>query len=425
MIDDIVYEEIFLESEIIGNTYLLNISENTPETSSKNREPQIIPGNLAGEILREYQIWHGGILVAHTANATIVGPPSTSGVRTINDQSLPGNLAVASYRAGSSNVWVVVTQDIDELSLPSFFPTIPVAITLAFILPVVILMITWIMGRSFAPLTELATHISERDPSNLTTIKIEHAPDEVRPIIFSLNQLIANHERAISSLDRALEHEKRFTMNAAHELLTPLAAIRSEVQLQIREAKHKGEAQEALYRISERVARAVRTVEQLLTLARLDPQSARGNFETVNLTAQLQIAAASHANKIEEKCIQISMPENNVYFDGLPFPIEILCRNIVDNAVRYAPAGSALQISLKENSGTITLKVRNDTLDPLPVYLIGSSFDRFVRGPQETEQGSGLGLSIISRIAEIHRAQLRLSNVAGGVELQIDFRGVI
>lgn len=419
-------EELLVDSELIASTYLLNAPDQTLDTLT-GQAPTLISANLGVEDSRHYQIWNHGVLVARSAGAIVLEPPFEPGIseRDVTAQedgeTVHIRLLVASYYVSGAEVWAVATQDLSEVEAPGFFPTIPAFVTLVFILPLVILALTWTIGRALDPVASLAARVAAREATDATRIDTLSAPTEIAPIISALNQLIGKHESAILDLDRVLEHEKRFTMNAAHELLTPLAAIRSEVQLQIREASSEVREQRALQRISTRVDRAVHTVEQLLTLARLEPQSARSDFEDANLTARIQFVAASFANEIEAKEVIFSMNESEVHINGLPMAIDILCRNILDNAVRYTPRGGRIDLEVGSDSSGCLLTLRNETENPLPSYLGFNVFDRFVRGPQEVERGAGLGLSIVKRIAEIHNATVSLTNVENGVELNVLF----
>lgn len=203
-----------------------------------------------------------------------------------------------------------------------------------------------------------------------------------------------------------LDKERYFTANAAHELLTPLSAIKTEVQLQQRLVDDE-EMKSWLGDLLSRVNRATHTVDQLMTLARLDPDSTPGEKSPVDIGMLMTEITEDYKDRLSSKFVtitQVFSGNNSVYaFPGL---IETLLRNLISNAVKYTPVEGKIDMKTKADNGWLHITVSN-SCDRLPIYLLDQMFDRFVRGPHEVEIGSGLGLAISQRIAQLHETELK------------------
>jgi signal transduction histidine kinase len=258
--------------------------------------------------------------------------------------------------------------------------------------------------RGLQPLRNLARQIAERSPELLNPVESDQVPVEMQDVVAALNDLLAR-------LALTLEGEQRFTANAAHELVTPLAAIKTEVQLCQRQMQDDvGRAM--LGRIAQRVDRAIHSVEQLLTLARVDPD-APVVLEEVDLRVLLTDVVAESAHLASDRGLEIEIPS------GDPLPLQangealsILLRNLLVNAFRYAREGSAVAIRLREE-GPIELEICNDC-EPLSGDEFDQICERFYRVPGSNGLGAGLGLSIVSRIAEQHGADFSVGPRADG-----------
>jgi signal transduction histidine kinase len=260
----------------------------------------------------------------------------------------------------------------------------------------------------------LAEKIKARKPQVLEPIDTDDVPLEIRPVVLALNNLL-------ESLRRALVSESRFTANAAHELQTPLAAIKAEVQRHQRQVRDNGNSQ-MLARISTRVSRATNTVTQLLTLARLDPEQ-EFQREQVNLREIVIEAIAEEGGTAMDRGLDIRVPEGpDMRIEGHPDWLKILVRNLVANAFRHSPAHSVVEITLNRQPGCVRLRIGNDC-ESIPREQRRQLTDRFYRLPGNAADGVGLGLSIVARIVDLHGADLRLDQWRGdrGFLAQVDF----
>lgn len=282
------------------------------------------------------------------------------------------------------------------------------------ILPITVAVLLWGVQRGLRPLDQLANTIEARNPQLLDPIDTAGVPVEITPVVVALNGLLDRLERALAS-------ESRFTANAAHELQTPLAAIKAEVQRYQRQAVDAG-SHDMLERIAARVSRATTTVTQLLTLARLDPEQ-EFRREPVNLNHLVIDAVAEEGVLAMDRGLDVRVPEGpELLVQGHPEWLKILVRNLVANAFKYSPVGGLVEISLEHMSGVCRLRVANDC-DPISEAQRQRLTDRFYSQPGHSTAGVGLGLSIVARIAELHGAGLRLAALhdGHGFVVEVDF----
>lgn len=283
-------------------------------------------------------------------------------------------------------------------------------------LPALALLIWFAVGSGLAPLAGIAREVARRAPDNLAPIESSQAPQEVSPLLTALNRLF---ER----LRNSLEQERRFTADAAHELRTPLAALKIQAQVALG-AKAEAQRSDALAKVLAGTDRATHLVEQLLVLARLDPQAAIAPDRPVELHALAQQGLAEIAPLAARKEIELELaPGGPVLVVGDALLLAVLLRNLLDNAVRYTPAGGVVRVVVDASPQGPQLTV-TDSGPGIPEADRARVFERFHRGLGHGEEGSGLGLSIAQRIADLHGARIAL--VAGdhgqGLRVSVHFR---
>lgn len=283
---------------------------------------------------------------------------------------------------------------------------------LYFALPALALLIWLAVGAGLAPLAGIAREVARRAPDNLAPLDAGNAPREISPLIAALNALF-------DRLRTSLEQERRFTADAAHELRTPLAAVKTQAQVALG-ATSDAERGRALANVVSGTDRASRLIEQLLVLARLDPQTALPSGQAVDLRALAQQGVAEIAPAAAGKGVEVGLaPGDAAPVAGDAVLLAVLLRNLLDNAVRYTPAGGEVDVSLRRAPDAVTLVVA-DNGPGIPESERGKAFDRFHRILGSGEEGSGLGLSIVRRIAELHRAEVALAEGPGGRGLQVE-----
>ena len=273
---------------------------------------------------------------------------------------------------------------------------------LAIGLPMLALSLVFLMRYRFMPLRRLAIFIGQRSPERLDPIDLENVPGELHPIIEQTNRLL---ERVATSI----EQERRFTADAAHEIRTPLAAIRTHAQVAMA-ATDSVERAHALSLVIQASDRATHLLGQLLTMARLDSVSLIGGFVVCDLrriTIDVIADLTPHALANDVECMLNEGGESRV--KGDPALLAVLVRNLVDNAIRYSPAGTAVTVTIRQVEGEVRLVV-SDQGPGIPVEERERVLSRFTRLAGNDAPGSGLGLSIALRIAQLHDATLTLTD---------------
>jgi two-component system sensor histidine kinase QseC len=283
-------------------------------------------------------------------------------------------------------------------------------------LPILALFVWPTIGRGLKPLQRLGMEVEQRKADNLSAIAPEGAPREVAPLIRSLNALFERVQRLV-------ENERRFTADAAHELRTPIAALRTQAQV-AKGAADDVVRQHALDGLIEGCDRATRLVDQLLTLARLEPDAARsrGTCDLVGLAREViaELTPFALARNVE---IELHDSEP-LFVEGHRDLLSVLLRNLVDNAVRYSPPGGAVRVDVEQTDDAAGIAVMDEGpgIAPDERARLGQRFFRVLGSGQS---GSGLGLSIVRRIAEIHGARLRFhdGNHGKGLRVAVEFPG--
>jgi two-component system sensor histidine kinase QseC len=282
---------------------------------------------------------------------------------------------------------------------------------MAVALPLIALILWLTVTVSLKPLSVLALAIKERSPKQLSKIDLGEVPSEVVPVVQSLNDLL-------DVVEKAFEREKQFTDNAAHELRTPLAGIKAQVEAALR-TQNEHEKSEGLVLINHGIDRASRMVNQLLTLARLEPKELQILFSQVNLQSLATQVIARLTPQALTKKIDLGLITNTeATAIGNPQFLDVLITNLVDNAIRYSPQSSKIDLSLQNNNSNSILTIV-DQGPGIPTKDRERVFERFVRlGGTQTE-GIGVGLAIVKRIADLHNIQIELGMPKGHTGLKV------
>ncbi len=273
-------------------------------------------------------------------------------------------------------------------------------------LPALVWLLSLAVRRSIMPLEALAQELSQRGTDSLEPVS-EAVPQETRPMVSALNQLLVR-------VGEAREREQRFTADAAHELRSPLAALKVQTEVLALDCETEEQWQQ-LQQIRYSLDRAENLINQLLTLARLDPKRSLHHLEAIDWQEVSTQVMQSVSLAAREKQIRLvcDMPAAGVEavlaLQGEPLLLQLMLRNLLENAIRYSPPGSTVTLALAADS--ISVCDRGKGIAPEHLARI---CERFYRPPGQDEQGSGLGLSIVERIAELHGLALVLENRAGG-----------
>jgi len=269
-------------------------------------------------------------------------------------------------------------------------------------------MIVWAGIRAgLAPLARLRAQVEDRAPNDLTPLRIDTAPQELRSLARALNDLLAAVHESVAA-------QRRFVNDAAHQLRTPLAGLKSQTELALGENKDPA-LQARLQRVHESAVRSAHLVNQLLSLARAEPESALSQQTSrVDLRELARELTAEWVPRALQASVDLGLDdgadsEAPVYVKGHALLLREALQNLVDNAIRYAGAGSEVTVSVRPEGAFGIVQV-SDTGQGIPPDLQRAVFERFVRATHEGS-GCGLGLAIVKSIVERHAGQVSLSSL--------------
>lgn len=362
----------------------------------------------------QFQVWRDdGKLLLHSANAPKLplsdGTPGFSDkfinehqwrVYTIYNAKLGLNIVVAER-------YDIRNELVRRIAIDDFY-------IMLWTYPFSGLLIWIIIGRGLDSLRRVAREVAYRDPSNLDPVNAETVPMEIKPLVDELNKLFLR-------LQEALEREKRFAGDAAHELRTPLAALRAQAQLALK-AEDEQERLATLKNVIACVDRSTHVVQQLLTLSRLVPEAT--SIDDTHPTDLNKLAAEVIAQLVPQalnKNIEIDLDaaDKPAMVKANATALSILMRNLIDNAIRYTPENGEVHTSVKIVGEKVILKVA-DTGPGIPPELRARVFERFFRVLGNKTTGSGLGLAIVQQIARLHNAEVKLGSPSSGIGLEIE-----
>lgn len=352
-----------------------------------------------------FQVWEEGrILRLHSANAPM--KPLADREQGFSNSVIDGkHWRVFSTwdEAGNNLIHVAeLTEVRDELAAGIIGNLLkPLLISL----PLLALLLWIAVARGLRPLVKLTGEVEQREPDNLAPLDAGSAPREVAPLIDHLNRLFVR-------IDASMQKERRFTADAAHELRTPVAGIKAQAQV-ARAASNDAERTHALDNAILGCDRAAHLIEQLLTLARIDTlgDEATRSCQLGAIAAEVIAAIAPTALNLGVR-LELTRSDEAVV-RGDPLLLRILLRNLIDNAVRHTAPGTSVMVSVAIQQGQTSLSVSDDG-PGISEADLSRITERFYRPVGTSASGSGLGLSIVKRIAEIHSATLQIAPQKAG-----------
>jgi two-component system sensor histidine kinase QseC len=360
----------------------------------------------------EYQIFRDEKMVVYSANAPHESLSPEEGL----SQNEVENKKWRVFSTRDEHSRVLVGQDLDVrkslirgMILSGLWPM--------FIAFPLIALILWLgIGMGLKPLVDLASAIQRRAPGKLGKINLDNVPTEVVPVVESLNGLL-------QVLDMTLEKEKQFTDNAAHELRTPLAAIKTQAQLALR-SKDEREIKECILAVNKGIDRTSKMVSQLLLLARLDPENQQTTFSTVDLNHLVSEVISRFTPQALDKKIDLGLLDSDeAKVHANASYLDLMISNLIDNAIRYSPPGGTIDVKIKKAESHVVLTIE-DHGPGIAEADRERVFDRFVRLAGGETEGSGIGLAIVKRILSIHHAEIELKRpeTHSGLIVQIHFK---
>jgi len=357
-----------------------------------------------------FQVWeHGEVLRLHSVNA----PPHRLSAREdgFSDTTVDGrSWRVFSSWDGDHHYLVQVAERAATRERIAADIGRNLLVPLLIAVPLLGLLVWLSVVRGTRPLLTLGQEVERRDPLNVAPLDIGGVPSEIAPLVASLNSLF-------SRVATLIEHERRFTADAAHELRTPIAALRAQAQVALAAASD-AERQRALDMVLSGCDRIAHLVSQLLTLARLEPVQSARQSGTCELRAVAKEVVAELVPAALAKNVDIELDTvPSAMIAGEPALVAVLLRNLIDNAVRYSPNDTVVRVALDARDGFFVLAVTDQGggVSPDLRFRLG---ERFFRIAGSDAPGSGLGLSIVRRIAELHGASVQFGEGSDGKGLR-------
>ena len=286
------------------------------------------------------------------------------------------------------------------------------------LVPLLLVLVWWVVSTSLVPVARVRQQVASRNVDALEQVNADGLPDEIRPLVQELNLLFTR-------VRQAFDAQRNFVSDAAHELRSPLAALKLQVE-GLRRAQNDTARELAVSRLGAGIDRATRLVEQLLMLAR-QQASASGDVlhVPVDLVKIAQLAVLDTAALAKARSIALQVTEDvNCTLLGQDEALRILVRNLLDNAIKYTPMGGTVALALYHDGDALVLQVA-DSGPGIPLAERARVLDRFYRMPGAEGSGSGLGLAIVHTVADLHGATLQLDSavVLGGLQVRVRFPG--
>lgn len=360
-----------------------------------------------------FQVFHDGQLVMRSANVD-TRPMSTRNAGFETVRLADGEQwRVFVTRSAQRDVLVVVGEQTDSRSSILWAVLRGMLLPLVLVLPLLGLAVWWAVRQGLAPLRQLGHLLGQRRTLALEPVELPGMPSEMLPMIQALNELFERIERMVAS-------ERRFTADAAHELRTPIAAIRAQAQVALGAGDDKAQRDHALHVTLAACDRAVRLVEQLLCLARLESAPATP-FSAVDLSVVARRVAADLAPKAMARNQSLELDADQACsVVGDDMLIGVLVRNLIDNALRYSPDGARVLVSVESESGKTVLRVE-DSGPGMTEAEMSRLGERFYRVLGTAQPGSGLGWSIVKRIGHVFGVTLQASRSSrlGGLAVTV------
>lgn len=359
-----------------------------------------------------YQVWDDtGVLIMRSGNSPT--QPMTSFEEGYRDENFSGHRwRVLGHFNARSQHWVLVAERIDiriELADNIILKSVlPIIITL----PVIGAVVWLVVGRGLSLVRGLANELGAKRADDLSRLHTTNPPVELAPVVDAVNALLQR-------LEDSIERERRFSADAAHELRTPLSALK--VHLHNLKQEHPESLRE-LQRLESDLGRLGHLIEQIMLLYRTTPEHYQAQMRRLDIHALAQSVISELYEIVDDKEQTIALSGSSRYIIGDEASLQILLRNLIINAHKYSGAGASIEVIIKPTDSGVELAIV-DNGPGLPLAQTRRVFDRFYRvgGDRHSSKtdGAGLGLSIVQHIASLHGARIKLNNRKDGKGLAV------
>ena len=362
------------------------------------------------------QIWRAdGVMLYRSPQGRLLPPQTAIGF----SDTVAGGEPYRIYALRTATQVVQVAQQTEARGRMAGQLALRAVLPVALLAPVLMLIVWWVVGRAIGPIERVRRQVAARRPDDLAPLPTAGLPAEVRPLVGEMNGLLTR----LSDAWDALTH---FTADAAHELRSPLAALRLQAQ-SLQRAPDDATRAIATERLLAGIDRATRLVEQLLALARQEGAGEGAELVSLDLTALARNALADAEPEAARHAIALTLdaPTAHVVLRADEAALAVLLRNLLGNALRHTPPGGQVRVGVREEASVIDLTVEDSGPGIAPDER-ARVLDRFYRVPGTPGHGSGLGLAIVRAIAERHGAALTLdaSPTLGGLRVMLRWPAV-
>ena len=362
------------------------------------------------------QIWRAdGVMLYRSPQGCLLPPQTVIGF----SDTVAGGEPYRIYALRTATQVVQVAQQTEARGRMAGQLALRAVLPVALLAPVLMLIVWWVVGRAIGPIERVRRQVAARRPDDLAPLPTAGLPAEVRPLVGEMNGLLTR----LSAAWDALTH---FTADAAHELRSPLAALRLQAQ-SLQRAPDDATRAIATERLLAGIDRATRLVEQLLALARQEGAGEGAELVSLDLTALARNALADAEPEAARHAIALTLdaPTAHVVLRADEAALAVLLRNLLGNALRHTPPGGQVRVGVREEASVIDLTVEDSGPGIAPDER-ARVLDRFYRVPGTPGHGSGLGLAIVRAIAERHGAALTLdaSPTLGGLRVMLRWPAV-
>ncbi|RLJ67795.1 sensor histidine kinase N-terminal domain-containing protein [Sulfurisoma sediminicola] len=343
------------------------------------------------------------------------GPADRNRFDDITLAGQPMRVAVLPHRLGDEALLIEVAETTHKRDELSRRVTAALAGPNLALILITLVLVGWGIEVGLKPLERLRQHVAARSAKDLTPLPHESVPEELQPLIEALN-------RQFALLAEALSSQERFLADAAHQLKTPLAALQSQLELAIGDAD-PASRQHRLFEMQEALHRVTHLAHQLLALARAEPSAGlQAQRQAVHLPAVAERMAQSHLDRAIDRGIDLGFELEEATVEGVPWLLNELLANLVDNALAYVPTGSHVTVRCGRRGQRPFLEVEDDG-PGIPSTERNRVFERFYRMPESATGGCGLGLAIVRDIAAGHGAtvEVREGGDGQGVRFTVSF----
>lgn len=398
-----------IEQLLVGDAGPVNPAD--AQGDAQNPNAQALNRLAHGTHLR-YQLWRlDGTLLAYSKNAPLQVMTTQLGY----SDGVDGRGQAwrhYSFHDPAHQVKVIVSEPHEFRQHLVRHLVLDAATPLALGLPVLLLLLWLSIQRGLMPLGLLQREISLRQADNLQLVSTERTPREIKPIVHALNALLQR-------VGHTLEQERQFTNDAAHQLRTPLAAIQAQLYA-VRHLSDREQRERATDQLQASVSRAIRLVNQMLSLARLDPEQPQPDHVSVSLDALAETVCAELAPIAlqRDQTLELSAQPGLPPIHGNADMLSMLLSNLIDNAIHYTQRGGQIRVQLQSQAAGVRLSVSDDG-PGIAMQERERVLERFYRVAAQSAPGTGLGLAICQRIAELHHTRLTLGDGLHGQGLSI------